>query len=58
MTVGRIDHNDIHAGFDDRIDPLGGISTSADGSGHPQAAVFILAGSGKVFRLANVFEGD
>ncbi len=57
-TVCRIDHDDIHARRDERLDALIGIKARADRGAHAQRTALVLAGLREVLGLLEILGRD
>ena len=58
MAVGRIQHQHIRAGLQQRAGPLQHIPGDADGGGTQQTALRVPGGVGIFYGLFNVLDGD
>ncbi len=58
MTVRRVDHDDVHAGFDQRGDALLRAFPDADRGADPQLALLVLRRIRVLARLENVLHRD
>src|SRR5690606_15432659 len=58
MAVRGVDHDHVHAGFDQQFGALFRAFADADGRAHAQLAVFVLARERIFARLENVFDGN
>ena len=56
--MGRIHHDHVNSGLNQRGYPCIGISTCADSCASPKTTLFVLAGQRIILRLLDILDGD